>query len=180
MDIRRGPQVEIKRGSWEERLREIDREARAELAKAAAPPPSKNFLEDGPSGPSPSSFRWVLIIEPGDGASPLVAAVKPILGEDVLTLLGKEAPVKVGALLPRLLEAHAQEPLVGVAVVGKGDRADAKEAGWKLGPLALRPWVFLHADPTSDLVPTIGEKVVRFMDVIGGIAFMEGPKASRR
>jgi hypothetical protein len=166
VDTRFGPQVEIKRGSWEERLKEIDREARAALARE--------------TGKEPAELRWALLVEPGEGSGPLVARVKPLLGEDVLTLLGKEAPVKVGAHLARLLEAHAEEPLVGVAVIGIGDREDARAAGWKLGDLARRPWVFAHPGPKCDLPATIGEKVERFLQVIDGIAFMEGPKASRR
>ena len=38
----------------------------------------------------------------------------------------------------------------------------------------------LPAVPPSGLVPTIGEKVKRYLDVIDGLAFMEGPREGRR
>ncbi len=163
---REGPRVEIKRGSWEERLREID--ARARSARAAAP---------AAGGPP----RWALVVEPSPASGPLVAAVRPLLGEDVLAIQAKDAPLKLSTVLDRLKEADAEDPLVGVCVVGTGDRDDARKAGWNLDRLARREWVFAHASvPPSALVPTIGEKVDHFLDVIDGIAFMEGPKPARR
>lgn len=166
MSTREGPRVEIKRGSWEDRLREIDAQARAALKSAPA-------AEDPP--------RWALVIEPGAGAGALVAVVKPLLGDDVLAIQGKESPLKISTVLPRLLEAHAADPLVGICVIGAGDRDDARKAGWEIGPLAGREWVFAHASvPPSGLVPTIGEKVGHYLEIIDGIAYSEGPKPSRR
>jgi hypothetical protein len=165
MSNREGPRVEIQRGDWEDRLQQIDAVARAELRKVE----------------TPEAPRWALVVESTPESGKILGRIKPLLGDDVLTIQARETPVKISSVLQRLKDANDAEPLVGVCVIGTGDREDARKAGWDLGKLATRPWVFAHTSvPPSGLVPTIGEKVVRFLEIIDGIAFMEGPKASRR
>jgi hypothetical protein len=144
-----GPKIEIRRGSWEERLAEL--------------------LRDCPAG-----RRFALVVEPG--AEPLAALVRGRL-PGPLEIAGTGAPLKVSEVLAALEEADAKGPLAGVCIAGQGDREDARRAGFRLGALAERLWVFVHrAVPPSGLVPTIGEKVARYLDVIDGAAFMEGPR----
>jgi hypothetical protein len=145
---RRGPEVEIRRGSWEERLAEL-------LAGAA---------------------RSALVLEPGPANAALAAAIRPRLPAP-LEIAAPAAPLRISDVLPALLAADAESPLAAICVVGQGDRDDARKAGFRLGPLAARLWIFVHrAAPPSGLVPTIGEKVARYLDVIDGLAFSEGPR----
>lgn len=141
---RRGPQVEIRRGSWEERLEEL-------------------------LGPAE---RIALVVEAGDENAKLADAIRPRLRGPVEIAAGP-APLKISGVIAALIAAAPE----AICVVGEGDREDARRAGFHLGPLAGRLWIFVHkAAPPSGLVPTIGEKVARYLEVIEGLAFSEGPR----
>ena len=146
------PKYEIKRGSWEERLAEL--------------------LRERPG-------RAAIAVEAGEANARLAAIVRARLPGAVEIEAGGAAPVKVSELLPALERADAAGPgpLAAICVVGDGDRADARKAGFRLGALAERLWIFVHrAAPPSGLVPTIGEKVARYLEVVEGVAFSEGPR----
>lgn len=143
---RRGPEIEIRRGSWEERLAAIVREA----------------------GPG----RWAFVVEAG--ADALADLVRARLPEPPIEIRPASVPVKMSEALA---EIERVPGVAGVCVAGQGDRQDARRASFRLGRLAALPWVFVHrAAPPSELVPTIGEKVVRYLAVIEGLAFTEGPR----
>lgn len=116
--------------------------------------------------------RFALLVEPGEENRALADLVRPRL-PGAVEVAARAAPLRISEAIPDLI---AMEPLDAICVVGAGDRADARKAGFRLGTLAARLWIFVHrAVPPSGLVPTIGEKVARFLEIIDGAAFREGP-----
>jgi hypothetical protein len=161
-----GPKVEIQRGSWEQRLREIDAESRAAMGTLPA----------GAARP-----RWAMLVEVGETTGTLARTITTTLQGEIFAIFAPDTPLHLGPLLPQLKALHAAQPFVGMCVVGTGDREDGRKAAWQLGSLCDLPWIFAHpATPSPGLVPTVGEKVKRYIDVIEGLAFSEGPKPSRR
>ncbi|MHC4392934.1 MAG: hypothetical protein ACYTFT_02405 [Planctomycetota bacterium] len=155
---RRGPKVEIKRGSWEERLAAMLAEERARTPERAG--------------------HVALIIEGRPEAAALAELILGHLG--AATVHRIEAQPGLLLLTEELAALQAVEetsPLLCVCVAGSACRKDGIKAAWKLSPvLKDRLWIFIHdVTPKAGLPPTVGAHVRRYLDVIEGLAFSEGP-----
>lgn len=162
VEHRRGPYaVEIRRGSWEERLLELIAGARRE---------------------HPERDRALLLVEGRESAGPLADLLERALPESLA--VQRWTAHNPGLLcltdeVERLLGANEADDVLLVAIAGSASRKDGIKAAWKLQPLADRLWVFVHdAIPPAGLPPTVGDHVAHFLDVVEGLAFMEGPKGS--
>ncbi|MFC1707042.1 hypothetical protein ACFL59_09520 [Planctomycetota bacterium] len=157
MERRRGPfGVEIRHGSWEERLRSL---LDAERAAASV------------------RERTALVVEGRPEADGLAQIITPHLGEDLARFEATPGLLLLTEQLEALREADEKQPFLAICVAGTGNRKDGIRAAWKLGSLKDRLWVFIHdATPASGLVPTVGEHVRRYLDIVEGLAFTEGPR----
>lgn len=160
MQPRRGPfGFEVKHGSWKARLADLLDEERRRR---------------------PEARGVALVVEGREEPGNLAATLAPLLGADVQRLEGPPGLLNLTELVSDLASLEAEAPLLAVAVSGTANRKDGIRAAWKLGALTDRLWIFIHeAAPPSGLVPTVGQHVHHYLDIIEAAAYGEGPKQTR-